>query len=103
MNAWLIVIGIIWLVSAGLIWLFTYKAGKINERYDRDAAAYIDRLMRHAESRGLENLIDDTRPAWLERELLTSRTKAARALRRTDSDPVSGEQASLSRRFDDPR
>lgn len=96
---WWITIGTIWVVSAILVWRFTYQASKINERYDRDAAAYFERLFNHAESRGLENIFRDTKPDWLERELLTSRTKAAGAFRREDSGTQEGRHP--SRRADD--
>ena len=101
MDAWLILIGIVWLISAGLVWRFTYQASKINEKYDRDSADYFERLFEHAESRGLENILRDTKPAWLERELLTSRTKAADALRREHSS--TGERGQPARSADDRR
>ena len=76
---WIIAMGILWAVALIILLGFIWHAKRVNERYDRDAAVYFEQLCAHAESRGLENLFSDTKPAFLETEMLTSRRKVAKA------------------------
>lgn len=77
---WLFSMIFIWVVALACVLGFVWHAKRVNERFDRDAATYFEQLWKHAESRGLENIFSDTRPSFMETEMLTSRTKAAKAL-----------------------